>query len=189
MVLAWASLWIVLAVLDARIVRRGSRSMSQAVTQGVSAAVLSGVTFYLVVGTLWGSAPASGRNYLLQFAAWLIAWAPGILAIGQELKKKTIAELRDLAKDMQHEAVQGYTQMNKEHLLPALCKALGLDAHEHHAAAAAEKGAIKARMRELKDGCEKARSDGDHERLRDLRRQYHHLNHMLRSSAKRATLH
>ena len=45
----------------------------------------------------------------------------------EELKKKTIAELRDIAKDIQHEAVQGYTQLNKDHLLPALCKALGID--------------------------------------------------------------
>ena len=58
----------------------------------------------------------------------------------EELKKKTIAELRDIAKDIQHEAVQGYTQLNKDHLLPALCKALGIDSHAHHAAAIAEKG-------------------------------------------------
>ena len=43
----------------------------------------------------------------------------------EDLKKKTVAELRDLAKGLSHEAVQGYTQMNKDHLLPALCKALG----------------------------------------------------------------
>ena len=45
----------------------------------------------------------------------------------EELKKKTIAELREIAKEIQHEAVQGYTQLNKEHLLPAVCKALGID--------------------------------------------------------------
>ena len=52
----------------------------------------------------------------------------------QSLKKMTLAELRDIAKDVQHDAVQGFTQMNKDHLLPALCTALGIDAHEHHAA-------------------------------------------------------
>jgi len=107
----------------------------------------------------------------------------------EELKKKTVAELRDLAKDLQHEAVQGYTQMNKDHLLPALCKALGIDAHEHHAAVAAEKSAIKVKMRELKAASEQAKADGDHQRLHLLRRQYHQLNHSLRTSAKRATLH
>jgi hypothetical protein len=107
----------------------------------------------------------------------------------EELKKKTVAELRTLAKDIQHDAVQGYTQMNKDHLLPALCKALGIEAHEHHAAVAAEKAAIKTRMRHLKAECDKAVADGDPGRLHRLRREYHHLNHALRSSAKRAMLH
>jgi hypothetical protein len=107
----------------------------------------------------------------------------------EELKRKTVAELRDLAASLQHEAVQGYTQMNKDHLLPALCKALGIDAHEHHAAVAAEKGAIKARMRAIRAECEKALAHGDHDRAHRLRRQYHALNHSLRTSAKRATLH
>jgi hypothetical protein len=107
----------------------------------------------------------------------------------EELKKKTVTELRGLAKDLQHEAVQGYTQMNKDHLLPALCKAFGIEAHEHHAAVAAEKTAIKMKMREIKTACEQASAEGDHKHLHDLRREYHHLNHTLRTSAKRATLH
>ena len=107
----------------------------------------------------------------------------------EELKHKTIAELREMAKGLEHEALQGYTQMNKDHLLPALCKALGIDAHEHHAAMGAEKLATKAKMREIKAACEKAKSDGDHELLHQLRRRYHNLNHSLRSSAKRAMLH
>ena len=107
----------------------------------------------------------------------------------EELKKKTVAELRDLAKELAHESVQGYTQMNKDHLLPALCKALGIEAHEHHAAVAAEKGLLKTQMRELKAACEQAKAEGDHERLHHLRRQYHALNHALRTSAKRAMLH
>jgi hypothetical protein len=107
----------------------------------------------------------------------------------EELKKKTVAQLRDLAKDLQHEAVQGYTQMNKDHLLPALCKAFGIEAHEHHAAVAAEKSALKIKMREIKAACEKAVSEGDHDRLHRLRREYHHVNHSLRKSAKRTMLH
>jgi DNA polymerase/3'-5' exonuclease PolX len=107
----------------------------------------------------------------------------------EELKKKTVAELRELASSLQHEAVQGYTQLNKDHLLPALCKALGIEAHEHHAAIDAQKNLIKAQMRELKTAAEQARAAGDQDRLRTLRRHYHHMNHALRSSAKRATLH
>jgi len=107
----------------------------------------------------------------------------------EELKHKTIAELRAIASGTQHEAVQGYTQMNKEHLLPALCTALGIDAHEHHAAVAADKAAIKTRMREIKAACQTAQAEGDHDRLHALRREYHHLNHDLRKSAKRTMLH
>jgi len=107
----------------------------------------------------------------------------------EELRKKTIAELRELAGTLQDDAVQGYTQMNKDHLLPALCAALGIDAHEHHAAALAQKDALKQDLSELREARDKAMSDGDHPALQSLRRQYHHLNHQLRRSAKRATVH
>jgi len=93
MPLAWTTLWIVLAVLDGRFVRRGGRSLAESLTHGALAAVLSGFTFYLVVGALWGRAPQGGRNYLLQFANWVIAWAPGILAIGQNLRKRRVRAL------------------------------------------------------------------------------------------------
>lgn len=106
----------------------------------------------------------------------------------EELKSKTVAELRELAAGLDHEAVRGYTQLNKDHLLPALCKALGIEAHEHHAAISAEKDLIKAQMREIKAAAAKARENGDHEGLHRLRRQYHGLNHALRASAKRAVL-
>ncbi len=36
------------------------------------------------------------------------------------------------ATGLDHEAVKDYTQLNKEHLTPAVCAALGIDAHEHH---------------------------------------------------------
>ena len=49
-----------------------------------------------------------------------------------ELKEKTVADLREIAKGIEHEAVEGATQMNKDHLLKALCTALGIDMHEHH---------------------------------------------------------
>ena len=107
----------------------------------------------------------------------------------EELKKMTVAQLRDLASTLDHEAVQGYTQLNKEHLLPAICKALGIEGYEHHPAANAEKAMIKSKMRELKAAADKARLAGDHEKMHELRRAHHHLNHALRTSAKRAMLH
>jgi hypothetical protein len=94
MMVAWASIWIVLALLDGRLVRRTKRSVRLSLVQGTTAALLSGVTFYLVVGSLWGRAPAGGRNYFTQFAMWAIAWAPGILAIGQNLSRKRQDQVR-----------------------------------------------------------------------------------------------
>jgi DNA-binding IclR family transcriptional regulator len=68
----------------------------------------------------------------------------------QELKQRTVAQLREIASGIEHEAVKGYTQLNKEHLLEALCKALNLDMHEHHVVVGIEKTAIKAKIKEFK---------------------------------------
>ncbi len=103
----------------------------------------------------------------------------------EELKTKNLAELRDIAKDIQHDAVQGFTQMNKEHLLPALCAALGVDAREHHAAHGEGKAAARARMQELKKQRTAAVEAGDGGALRAIRREYHHWNHVLRVDARR----
>ena len=43
----------------------------------------------------------------------------------EQLKHKTIGDLREIARGLDHEAVQGFSQLNKEHLLPGLCKAWG----------------------------------------------------------------
>ena len=99
----------------------------------------------------------------------------------EELKKKTVQDLRDIAKDVKHDAVQGASQMNKEHLLPALCKALGIDMHEHHEVWGIDKAAIKAKMHELKKARETALGAHDSERLKSVRRQLHRLNRQIRS--------
>lgn len=103
----------------------------------------------------------------------------------EELKRKNLAELRDIAKDLQDDAVQGFTQMNKEHLLPALCAALGVDAREHHAAHGEGKATARAHMHDLKKRREAAVEAGDKAALRAIRREYHHWNHMLRVDARR----
>jgi hypothetical protein len=68
----------------------------------------------------------------------------------EELKKMNVSELRDLAKDMEHEAVQGYTQLNKEHLLKAICTALNIDMHVHHEVVGVDKSKIKAEIKAAK---------------------------------------
>ena len=102
-----------------------------------------------------------------------------------ELKLKTIQELREIAKDVQHEAVQGFSQMNKDHLLPALCKALGIDTHEHLVVVGIDKAAVKAEMRELQKRRDAAREAHDHALLKSLRRQLHGLNRQIRTHVAR----
>ena len=99
----------------------------------------------------------------------------------EELKKKTVAELRDLAKGLPHEAVQGYTQMNKDHLLPALCKALGIEIGHHHVESGFDKSKIKARMKTLKAERDKALEAHDSKKLEAVRGELHTLNHRLRA--------
>ena len=92
----------------------------------------------------------------------------------EQLRHKTLAELREMAKGSEHEAVQGYTQLNKEHLVVALAKALGIQ-HEHHAVVGIDKSSIKARIRELKGQREAAIAAHDHAQLKTVRRTIHRL--------------
>ncbi|OFW29710.1 MAG: hypothetical protein A3H97_00355 [Acidobacteria bacterium RIFCSPLOWO2_02_FULL_65_29] len=98
-----------------------------------------------------------------------------------DLRTKTVQDLRAIAKDLQHEAVQGALQMNKEHLLPALCKALGIDPHEHHTVVGIDKVAIKAKMKELKKKKDEALAAHDGAAIKGLRRQIHGLNRQIRA--------
>ncbi len=100
----------------------------------------------------------------------------------EELKAKTVAELREIAKGMEHEAVQGYTQMNKDHLLGALCKALGLDAHVHHHAVGIDKAVIKTRIRELKKKRDEILASQERAPLNDVLRQIHDLKRRIRKA-------
>ncbi len=102
----------------------------------------------------------------------------------EELRKKTIEELREMAKGIEHDAVKGFTQMNKEHLLPALCAALGIEVHKHahHEAIGIDKAKLKARMRALRLERAKALEARDASRLKAVRREYHRLNRRIRAA-------
>ena len=92
----------------------------------------------------------------------------------EQLRHKTLADLRELAKGIEHEAVQGYTQLNKDHLIVAISKALGIQ-HEHHSVIGIDKGTIKARIRELKTQRAAAIEAHDHAQLKMVRRTIHRL--------------
>jgi len=96
----------------------------------------------------------------------------------EELKHKNIAELREMAKGLDHEAVQGYTQLNKEHLVIALAKALGIQ-HTHHDVIGVDKAQIKKRIRELKVKREAALTAHNHAELKAVRRNIHRLKRQI----------
>jgi hypothetical protein len=100
-----------------------------------------------------------------------------------QLRGMTVAELREIAAGIQHEAVQGYTQLNKEHLLVALAKALNLDTHTRHKIQGIDKSGVKAQMKELKKKRNAALEVHDHVQLKRARRELHSLRRSLRKAA------
>lgn len=96
----------------------------------------------------------------------------------EELKHMTLADLRELAKGIEHDAVQGYTQMNKEHLVGALAKALDIQ-HTHHEVVGIDKSTIKARIRHLKTQRATAIEAHDHAQLKAVRRNIHRLKRQI----------
>jgi DNA-binding IclR family transcriptional regulator len=100
----------------------------------------------------------------------------------EELHKKTLAQLREIAKDIEHDAVHGFTQMNKEHLLPAICTALGIEAHEHHQVVGLDKTGIKTQIKKLKAERDQAIQAHDRKELKALRRRIHHLKRRIHAA-------
>jgi hypothetical protein len=101
----------------------------------------------------------------------------------EELKHKTVAQLREIAHGIEHEAVQGYTQLNKEHLIVAICKALGIDTFTHHHAEGINTSEIKAKIKELKKQRDAALAAHDHKQLKTVRREIHSLKVKLHRAA------
>ena len=100
----------------------------------------------------------------------------------EELHKKTVAQLREIAKEIEHEAIHGYSTMHKEPLVQAICTALGLEAHEHHEVVGIDKKMAKGQIRKLKLKRDKALEAHDHKNLKKVRREIHRLKHKLRSA-------
>jgi hypothetical protein len=100
----------------------------------------------------------------------------------KDLKGMTVAQLREIAAEIEHEAVKGYTQLNKEHLIDALCEALGIEKHVHHEVKGLNKGQIKSQIRKLKKERDKALEAHDHAKLKEVRKEIKHLKKKLRKA-------
>ncbi len=93
----------------------------------------------------------------------------------EELKHKTVAQLREIARGIESETIKGYSQLNKEHLIAAICNALNIDMHVHHQIVGINKSEIKAQLKSLKQERDKALAAHDHQQLKAVRREMHHL--------------
>ncbi len=100
----------------------------------------------------------------------------------EELKHKPLAELREIAAGITHDAVQGYTQLNKDHLLLALCTALAIDTHAHHEVKGIDKAAIKAKIKEWKVKRGEALAARDRKALKSALDRIHQLKRSIRKA-------
>ena len=98
----------------------------------------------------------------------------------KQLKSKTVAQLKEIASGIEHEAVQGYTQLTKEPLLKADCTAHNIDMHEHHDVVGVDKSSLKKQMKELKKERDKFLEAHDSKQLKTVRREIKKLKNKLR---------
>ncbi len=75
---AWMLFWMCFALLQKFLQRE--RGWGPALTRGLIAATLSGLTFYAISG-IWTSPPRDGPKYLYNFGAWSFAFFPGFAAL------------------------------------------------------------------------------------------------------------
>ncbi|MDZ7315492.1 MAG: hypothetical protein ONB24_05145 [candidate division KSB1 bacterium] len=102
----------------------------------------------------------------------------------EQLHKMKVTELREIAAKLDHPELQGYTQLNKEHLLPKLCHVLGIEAHAHHVAVGLDKTAIKREIRLAKQMRDEALREKDKEKLAKARKKIHELKGKLRRAIR-----
>ncbi len=98
----------------------------------------------------------------------------------KQLKSKTVAQLKEIASGIEHEAVQGYTQLTKEPLLKAICTALNIDMHEHHDVVGVDKSNMKKQIKELKKERDKFLEAHDSKQLKAVRGEIKKLKNKLR---------
>jgi len=98
----------------------------------------------------------------------------------EELHKMTVTQLRRIAEGIEHDAVKGFSTMHKEKLLPAICVALGIEAHEHHQVVGINKASIKQQIRQLKAQRDEILAKKSKDELKPVLRKIHDLKRELR---------
>jgi protein-arginine kinase activator protein McsA len=98
-----------------------------------------------------------------------------------ELHKMTVTQLRAIADGLDDETLKGHLTMHKDHLLPILCKVLGV-AIPHHHVASSNKGEIKSKIRALKKDRTAAIEKKDYKKLEAIREEIHKMKRDLRKA-------
>ncbi|MFH1681735.1 MAG: hypothetical protein ABIH26_13970 [Candidatus Eisenbacteria bacterium] len=91
----------------------------------------------------------------------------------EKLAAMNVTRLREIAEKIEHEAVHGFSTMHKDHLVPAICTALGIEARPHHEVVGINKAEVKAKIRALRAKRDEALRAHDSKQLKFLRRQIH----------------
>ncbi len=98
-----------------------------------------------------------------------------------ELKAKNLVDLKAIAAGLEP-PVEGHTQMNKDHLIQAICKQLNIDMHVHHEVKGIDKAAVKAKIKEWQKKRDEALAAHDRKSLKVALDHIHGFKHQLRKS-------
>jgi hypothetical protein len=79
MFVVWVAIWLVLAVLYARLSQR-QIELTAVLGRGAAAAITSGIAFYGISG-IWRPFDPQGWDYAMHFGAWTLAYLPGFAAL------------------------------------------------------------------------------------------------------------
>lgn len=100
----------------------------------------------------------------------------------KDLKHMKVDQLREIAAETGEDGIQGYTQLNKEHLLEAICKFYHIDMHEHHDVVGIDKSKVKLKIKELKKERDEAIEKKDKEKLIAARKEIKKMKKELRKA-------
>jgi len=99
-----------------------------------------------------------------------------------ELKHKKVTELREIAEGLGEDVIQGAKQLNKDHLLEALCKELKIEMHVHHEVVGIDKASIKSQIKKSKKKRDEAIQSKNHEEIVKARNKIRRLKKELRKA-------
>ena len=100
----------------------------------------------------------------------------------EQLAKKSVADLRAAAKELEHDALQGYSNMSKGELVKALCAAQDVAIPSHRQGPGLDRKAVKAKIKELKVTRQAAVDGKDSTQLARTRRRIQRLKRKLRAA-------